>query len=91
MTNILATRHEVLGVVQAFLKARNECVPAPRRPALAPLHQEESQESQDEFAEFELDWDDPDLIAALDTHGAMEIPVEDYKMQDARLAEVRAS
>lgn len=62
-------------------------MPPPERPQLAVLEsREESQESQDDFGEFEFDLSDPNLVAALDGQRATE---PDYKQKEETLRQVR--
>lgn len=87
LTNSARTCVEVQRLVQAFLNARAEVMPPPRRPPLAPLQLEES-ESQDEYGEMEFDMDDPELLAALGAQ-TEPIPLSENKIKDKRVAKVR--
>ncbi|CCL98524.1 uncharacterized protein FIBRA_00523 [Fibroporia radiculosa] len=70
LTGIATTRIEIRKLVQAFLDARAAVLPKPARPRVPHVHAEESQESQEEFAMFDqLDYNDPELLAALGEPG----------------------
>ena len=70
--------------MQSFLDERNKIMPPP---SIRKFVAKESQESQDEFGQFDLDWDDPDLIAALEL-GADEGTPSPHKADDERIAKV---
>lgn len=53
-----------------------------------PPERVESQESQDAFADYDLDFDDPDLIAILDSGDAGNASVSEDRQKDAKIAEV---
>lgn len=78
---------EILKLLLSFLDARNRIVPPSRRPALAALAEMETQESQDEYGPFDIDINDPDLIAALD-NGGENPAVDENKSNDVKVAEV---
>ena len=84
---MFTTRMEILKFLHSFLTARDEVIPPPRRPALAPLGEAETQESQDEYGAFDIDINDPDLIAALDNGGDAQ-PADENKAKDVKIAEV---
>ena len=84
---MFTTRMEILKFLHSFLNARDEVIPPPRRPALAPLCEAETQESQDEYGAFDIDINDPDLIAALDNGGEAQ-SADENKAKDAKIAEV---
>ncbi|PCH39845.1 hypothetical protein WOLCODRAFT_142800 [Wolfiporia cocos MD-104 SS10] len=65
LTLVPTTRVEIRKLVQAFLDARAAVIPKPSRHRLAAAPTEESQESQDDYGLFDLDMDDPELLAAL--------------------------
>ncbi len=87
LTSVVTTSLEIQKLVQSFLDVRASVMPAPRRPALAPSHTTVTEESQDEFGDFDLDFDDPELIAALET-GAGPVIVNEDKLRDQRVAKV---
>ena len=59
-----STSNEIRTFVQAFLDARGRVIPRPRRP-LPRVTVEDSQDSQDDYGQFDIDLDDPELLAAL--------------------------
>jgi hypothetical protein len=77
------TSEEIRRFIQAFLSARLGAVPRPPRPSVAT-----QPESQDEFGEFDLDMDDPDVIALMEGRAAVPHP---YEAQDKQVAEVRTA
>ncbi|KAI0819256.1 Mus7/MMS22 family-domain-containing protein [Trametes gibbosa] len=64
LSSIISTGDQIRRFVQAFLDARALIIPKPRRPQPRVVT-EESQESQYEYDQFDLDLDDPELLAAL--------------------------
>jgi hypothetical protein len=93
LTGIIITRQKLRELIQAFLGARSSARPLPKRPPLAPLvdeYDETTRESQDEFGQFDLDWDDPELIAALDQNNHHE-PRDECSAKDQKVAEVSNS
>jgi hypothetical protein len=62
LTHVSKTGLEIRRLVQAFLDARREVMPAPQHHHVAA---QENQESQDDYGAFDLDLDDPELQAAL--------------------------
>ncbi|KAI9066820.1 hypothetical protein FKP32DRAFT_1673568 [Trametes sanguinea] len=64
LSTVLSTGDQIRRFVQAFLDARALVIPKPRRPQLKVIA-EDSQESQYDYDQFDLDLDDPDLLAAL--------------------------
>ena len=93
LTNIIITRQKLREILQAFLDARATVRPVPKRPPPPPLvdeFTETAKESQDEFGQFDLDWDDPELIAALEQnnqHGSL----DEDSSRDQKVAEVHVS
>ena len=84
------TRQMILKLLQAFLDARSSLIAPTKRPSLAPLVDDSDdavRESQDEFGQFDLDWDDPELIAALEQNNRLEPPDENM-LKDQKVAEV---
>ncbi|RPD62610.1 hypothetical protein L226DRAFT_458818, partial [Lentinus tigrinus ALCF2SS1-7] len=63
LSTIPSTGEEIRRLVQAFLDARSRVMPKPRRPYPQGVL-EDSQESQD-YGCFQIDFDDPELQAAL--------------------------
>ncbi|KAF8074820.1 Mus7/MMS22 family-domain-containing protein [Lyophyllum atratum] len=59
------TADEIRKMVQTFLDARKLVLPPPQRPRIMSQRAAESQESQDEYGTVDMDYDDPDLVAAL--------------------------
>lgn len=76
------TGRELGKLIRAFLNVRAVTLPSPPRPL---LQIDVNQESQDEYGTLDLNWDDPDLNAALDgeTPGASE-----QRAKDSLLSEV---
>jgi hypothetical protein len=76
-------------LIEATLRARAAVIPPPQRPRLAPIPVSKSQESQDDYGDFDLDFDDPALLAALGDVdvGAMERP--DYRSKEEQMRQVR--
>ncbi|KAF9511341.1 hypothetical protein BS47DRAFT_1298948 [Hydnum rufescens UP504] len=74
------TSEEIRRFIQAFLSARLGAVPRPSRPSVAT-----QPESQDEFGEFDLDMDDPDVIALMEGRATVPHP---YEAQDKQVAEI---
>lgn len=64
LSSILSTGDQIRRFVQAFLDARAQVIPKPRRPQPRVIA-EDSQESQYDYDQFDLDLDDPELLAAL--------------------------
>lgn len=82
LTNVATTRHEILFLVQAFLRARSKVIPPPPRPSLSSSTSNESQDLYDEFG-----FDD-DVLAALDLgDGAIVIDVN--KEHEQTVSDVR--
>lgn len=88
LTSIPTTGLEIQKLVQAFLDARTKVIQPPRLPAVANV---ESQESQDYFADYEdeFNYDDPDLLAILDTGSAINPSANNSRQKDVAVAEVR--
>ncbi|SJL03746.1 uncharacterized protein ARMOST_07103 [Armillaria ostoyae] len=76
---------EIMDVLARFFDARTSVLPPPERPSLPSTI--ESQESQDEYGMFDLDMNDPDLLAAL---GGNSPPTAtcDFKSKDQALSKV---
>ncbi|KAG6854521.1 hypothetical protein C0991_005433 [Blastosporella zonata] len=70
------TAEEIRKTLHIFLDARRKVLPPPEYPYRKKPVQKESQESQDEYPTIEIDYDDPDLLAALDV-GGFEIPAKE--------------
>lgn len=83
----MTTRLEILKLVQSFLYLRLKILPPSSLRTPASIPQVESQESQDEFMQFELDINDPDLLAALDMN-VHDTANSDIKLKDKKAAEV---
>lgn len=84
------TRQMILKLLQAFLDARATVVPSPKRLPLAPIVSDADGnviESQDEFGQFDLDWDDPELIAVLEQNNQDE-PADENVEKDRLVSEV---
>ncbi|KAI0655367.1 Mus7/MMS22 family-domain-containing protein [Cubamyces menziesii] len=64
LSSVLSTGDQIRRLVQAFLDARSLVIPKPRRPQPRVVA-EDSQESQYDYDQFDLDLDDPELLAAL--------------------------
>ena len=83
-----ATGNEIRRLVQAFLDARNDVIPRPRRPLRQPPA-ENSDDSQDYFAQAgEIDPFDPELEAALG--GAVPPERQEDQEKDAVVSQVRS-
>ncbi|OBZ69025.1 hypothetical protein A0H81_11232 [Grifola frondosa] len=63
LPSMATTGMEIRRLVQAFLDARAKVVPRPARPR--PPVVEETEESQEDYGHFDLDLNDPELLAAL--------------------------
>ncbi|KAK0467246.1 Mus7/MMS22 family-domain-containing protein [Desarmillaria tabescens] len=72
---------EIVGILARFFDARASVLPPPERPSVPSTI--ESQESQDEYGMFDLDMDDPDLLAALGEKDPSTIC--DFKSKDQAL------
>ena len=59
-----STNNEIRTFVQTFLDARGRVIPRPHRPPPRAAV-EDSQDSQDDYGQFDIDLDDPELLAAL--------------------------
>ncbi|KAH7927866.1 hypothetical protein BV22DRAFT_245793 [Leucogyrophana mollusca] len=68
-------------LVQSFLDARSLVLPKPN--FHVPIPEAESQESQDEYGQFSLDFNDPELLAALGDADPIAAP--DYKPQETAI------
>ncbi|CDO69890.1 hypothetical protein BN946_scf184884.g49 [Trametes cinnabarina] len=64
LSTVSAVGDQIRRLVQAFLDVRALVIPKPRRPQPRVIA-EDSQESQYDYDQFDLDLDDPDLLAAL--------------------------
>ncbi|TFK51700.1 hypothetical protein OE88DRAFT_1658283 [Heliocybe sulcata] len=66
LANVASTGIEIRKLVQAFLDARTAVMPKPRISRPAPANPGVFQEdSQDNYGDFDLDMDDPELLEAL--------------------------
>ncbi|KAL6308241.1 Mus7/MMS22 family-domain-containing protein [Sparassis latifolia] len=81
LTSVITTGLEIRRLVQAFLDARARVIPRPPRPRPVSAVAEETQESQEDYGMFDLNMDDPELLAAL---GEVE---ESARMQDQKAKE----
>lgn len=84
LTAVATTRTEIRKLVQAFLNVRATVIPKPPRPRPA---SEESQESQEDYGDFDLNLDDPELLAALGDP-SQSIAAQENKTKDKAVAEV---
>lgn len=66
-----------------MLDARAVVMPPPERPQLAPI---ESQESQDDYGDFDFDFSDPALLAAL---GDVQAPAVEQPNLNAKEEKMR--
>jgi len=67
LTNPVTTRIEIRHLLVAFLDARDTIIKPKHQPSQQALVvRNDLQESQDEYGVFELDLEDPDLLAALE-------------------------
>ncbi|KAI0079439.1 hypothetical protein K474DRAFT_1639613 [Panus rudis PR-1116 ss-1] len=87
----LATVHDtgsaIRKLVQAFLDARAAIIPKPPRPQL-PIINKESQESQEDYG-FDLNLDDPEILAALGEPAVnSNVVTDDVKAKEKRVAEL---
>lgn len=85
LTSVSRTSEEIRRTLQCFLEARKLTIPAPERPRLAPIPA--AQESQEEYGVFDLDYDDPALLAALGENGQPALP-SDEQIKDGALRTV---
>ncbi|KAK0488920.1 Mus7/MMS22 family-domain-containing protein [Armillaria novae-zelandiae] len=74
---------EIVDILARFFDARTSVLPPPERPLLPSTV--ESQESQDEYGMFDLDMNDPDLLAALGENSPP-IAACDFKSKDQALS-----
>ncbi|OSX59709.1 hypothetical protein POSPLADRAFT_1048198 [Postia placenta MAD-698-R-SB12] len=84
LTAVATTRTEIRKLVQAFLNVRATVIPKPPRPRPA---SEESQESQEDYGDFDLNLDDPELLAALGDP-SQSIAAQENKTKDKAVAEI---
>lgn len=68
-----------------MLDARGVVMPPPERPQLAPI---ESQESQDDYGDFDFDLSDPALLAALGDTQAPAVEQSNYKVKEEKMRQV---
>ena len=83
---------EMRRLLQAFLNARTAIMPMPQRPRVLPsvVPGGDNQESQDDYGTFELDLNDPELLAALSD--VVESPLaHEWKAKDRLVCDVRLS
>lgn len=76
-----SSSEEIRRFIQTFLSTRLNAVPRSPRPSIAA-----QPESQDEFGDFDLDIDDPDVIALMGGREVVSYPYEDL---DKKAAVVR--
>ncbi len=74
-----------MDILARFFDARTSVLPPPERPLLPSTI--ESQESQDEYGMFDLDMNDPDLLAALGENSPP-TATYDFKPKDQALSKV---
>ncbi|KAF9462969.1 Mus7/MMS22 family-domain-containing protein [Collybia nuda] len=79
------TLDELRFLIEAMLDARALVVPPPERPRLAPTPNTEIQESQDDYGEFDLDFDDPALLAALGDAQPLSVEQPDLAGKEERM------
>jgi hypothetical protein len=72
--------------IQVFLESRQVALPPARHLAPPAVPQEESQE---EYGDFNIDLDDPQLLAVLEGP-PVEPPVDSHRERDKQVANVRA-
>ncbi|TBU23731.1 Mus7/MMS22 family-domain-containing protein [Dichomitus squalens] len=82
-----STGDEIRRFVQAFLDARARVIPPPRRPQRRPVA-DDSQESQDDYGQFDLDLDDPELLAALGEDAAGPSGYKENKEKEQIVCEI---
>ncbi|KZT67297.1 hypothetical protein DAEQUDRAFT_694424 [Daedalea quercina L-15889] len=82
------TGMEIRKLVQSFLNVRAAALPPPRwtRPSIETA--EDSQESQEYFGAEDMNWDDPELVAALDPENAAK--AQQLKRKDETVCEIIA-
>ncbi|KAI0373643.1 hypothetical protein BV20DRAFT_1111197 [Pilatotrama ljubarskyi] len=85
LSSVLSTGDQIRRFVQAFLDARARVIPKPRRPQPRVIA-EDSQESQYDYDQFELDLDDPELLAALGEDPAASVQSQN-KEKDKRVCQ----
>ncbi|TFY61854.1 hypothetical protein EVJ58_g4250 [Rhodofomes roseus] len=82
------TGMEIRKLVQSFLDARAAALPPPRRTRPSADTAEDSQESQEYFEMEEMNWDDPELVAALDPENSAK--AQELKQKDEAVCEIIA-
>ena len=82
-----STGDEIRRFVQAFLDARGRVIPPPRRPQPRAVA-EDSQESQDDYGQFDIDLDDPELLAALGEDAARPSEYKENKEKEQIVCEI---
>ncbi|KAI0788864.1 Mus7/MMS22 family-domain-containing protein [Abortiporus biennis] len=88
LTLIPTTGREMRRLVQAFLDARSSALPPPPRPRRPPTaSNEDSQESQDYFADDNINYDDPELNKALGV-GVDSFETDDLKGKEEIVAQI---
>lgn len=85
LTSVARTSEEIRRTLHCFLEVRKLTIPAPERPRLAPIPT--AQESQEEYGVFDMDYDDPALLAALGGDGQPRMP-SDEQIKDEALRTV---
>ncbi|KAG5643106.1 hypothetical protein DXG03_001570 [Asterophora parasitica] len=85
LTDAPRTSEEIRRLIQTFLDARKLALPPPERPRIILPVDPESQESQYELGEWDVNFDDPDALAAFDqdaqptpNFSAMEMAARSY-------------
>ncbi|KAG6919531.1 hypothetical protein DXG01_005121 [Tephrocybe rancida] len=69
------TAEQIRQMLSTFLDARKRALAPPDRSSITQVERE-SQESQDEYPDMAIDFDDPELLAALD-QGGFELPASE--------------
>lgn len=88
LTDVHKTSLEIRRLIESMIKARIDALPPPEFPRIDPPAPG-NQESQDEYGGFDLDINDPALIAAL----GEDLPnnLNDLRNQDEELCKVNSS
>lgn len=88
LTDVHKTSLEIRRLVESMVKARTNALPPPKFPRID-LPPPSNQESQDEYGGFDLDINDPALIAALGED--LSTNTEDLRNLDEELCKVPSS
>ena len=83
------TGREIRKLVQTFLNARAAALPPPPRRMPHAESAEDSQESQEYFGMDDMNYDDPELVAALDPENS--VKAQELKQKDEAVCEVSVS